>query len=60
MCIRVCGKCTDLEPVQLSPEATLMLRLFELHLDPRQEVPPDWAVDRLTHHHNDAAEVYLT
>lgn len=37
-----------------------MQRLFELHLDPRQEVPPHLAGERLTHHHGGSAEVNLT
>lgn len=52
--------CVYLQPVQLGPQAALMQRLFELHLDSRQEVPPYWAGKWLTHHHSGSAEVHLT
>lgn len=48
-----------LQPVQLSSQAALMHRLLELHLDPRQEVPPHLAGKRLTHHHGGPTEVHL-
>lgn len=58
---RVCsGVCAHLQPVKLGPKAALVLRLFELHLDTRQEVPPHRAGKRLTHHHCCSAEVHLT
>lgn len=58
---RVCVQvCVHLQPVQLGPQAALVQRLFELHLDPRQEVPPHRARKRLTHHHGGSTEVHLT
>lgn len=51
--------CVHLQPVQLGPQAALVQRLLELHLDPRKEVPPNRAGKWLTHHHGDSAEVHL-
>ena len=56
MCVWVCAY---LQPVQLSSQTALMQRLFELHLDSRQKVPPHLAGKRMTHHHGDSAEVHL-
>lgn len=49
-----------LQPVQLGSETALVQRLSELHLDPRQEVPPHWTGNRLPHHHDGSTEVHLT
>lgn len=48
-----------LQPVHLGPQAALMQRLFELHLDARQEVPPQRTGNWLAHHHGASAEVHL-
>lgn len=53
------GVCVYLQPVQLGPQAALVRRLFELDLDPRQEVPPHRAGKWLTHHHDSSTEVHL-
>lgn len=59
-CVSVCfWTAVYLEPVKLGSQAALMQRLLELHLDPRQEVPPHLAGKWLTHHHGGSAEVHL-
>lgn len=58
VCSGVCD-CVYLQPVQLGSQAALVQRLFVLHLDPRQEVPPHLAGEWLTHHHSGSAEVDL-
>lgn len=58
VCVCLCV-CVYLQPVQLGPQAALVQRLFELHLDTGQEVPPHRAGKRLTHHHDGSAEVHL-
>lgn len=46
--------------MQLGPQAALVVRLLELHLDARQKVPSHWAGDGTTHHHGCSGEVDLT
>lgn len=57
-CVCVCAGaqvCVHLQPVHLGPQAALMQRLFELHLDARQEVPPQRTRKWLAHHHGASA-----
>lgn len=55
----VCGY-IHLQPVKLCSQTALVHRVLKLHLEARQEVPPHWAGNRLTHHHSGHTEVHLT
>ena len=58
-CLCVCVCVSNLQPVELCSKASLVRRLFELHLYPGQEVPPHSTGKGRAHHHGDLSKVHL-